>query len=207
MVENLLEYKKSEVKIILFGSGAMYDKTRSLHKVKEDSIGNVVPKDLYGKSKMILADLIKKRSDALMLNIFACYGYGEKETRFPSYAINQVLKGENIVINQDVIFDYLFVEDMQKIVAYFIEHSPEENIINITPSESVSLRRIAQIANSLGENKVDIIISAKDMNNEYTGDNTRLLKNYLNFQFTSIEAGIAKLFKYNKDLLKEAVRL
>ena len=207
MVENLLEYKKSEVKIILFGSGAMYDKTRSLHKVKEDSIGNVVPKDLYGKSKMILADLIKKRSDALMLNIFACYGYGEKETRFPSYAINQVLKGENIVINQDVIFDYLFVEDMQKIVAYFIEHSPEENIINITPSESVSLRRIAQIANSLGENKVDIIISAKDMNNEYTGDNTRLLKNYLNFQFTSIEAGIAKLFKYNKDLLKEAVSL
>ena len=207
MVENLLEYKKTNTRVILFGSGAMYDRTRPLHKVKEDTIGDVIPKDLYGKSKMFIAGMIKKRPDVLMLNIFACYGYGEKESRFPSYAVNQVIKGEDIIINQDVIFDYLFVEDMQKIVAHFIEYFPKENIINITPAESVSLSRIAQIANTLGEKKVNIRVSAKEMNNEYTGDNTRFLKNYPNFQFTSIEVGMKKLFEYNKGLSKEVVKL
>ena len=60
-----------------------------------------------------------------MLNIFACYGYGEKESRFPSDAINRVLEGKDIVINQNVIFDYLFVEDMERIVEYFVENQPK----------------------------------------------------------------------------------
>ena len=115
MVDNILKYKKPDARVILFGSGAMYDKSRSLRKVKEEEIGKVIPKDLYGKSKMLIAEKIRNRDDIVCLNIFACYGYGEKENRFPSYAINQVLKREDIIINQNVVFDYLFVEDMVKI--------------------------------------------------------------------------------------------
>lgn len=207
MVENILEYKKSNAKVILFGSGAMYDKSRPLCKVKEETIGEVIPKDLYGKSKMIIAGMIKNRRDVLMLNIFACYGYGEKESRFPSYAVNQVIKGEDIIINQDVVFDYLFVEDMQRIVSYFMEHFPQTNIINITPSSSTSLGEIARIANTLGEKRVNIFVSKEEMNNEYTGDNTLLLKNYPACKFTSLEEGIKKLYEYNKDSLKEVVKL
>ena len=99
MVDNILKYKNHNTKVILFGSGAMYDKSRSLHKVKETQIGEITPSDLYGKSKMLIAQKIKDRNDVVCLNIFACYGYGEKENRFPSYAINKVLAKENIVTN------------------------------------------------------------------------------------------------------------
>lgn len=203
MVDNILSFKKESVRVILFGSGAMYDKSRSLHKVKESETGEVVPNDLYGKSKLLIAEKIKNRPDVLMLNIFACYGYGEKDSRFPSDAINKVMNGKDIEINQNVIFDYLFVEDMQKIVEYFIENNPTDNIINITPIESISLLEIAKIVNKFADKPVGIKIKNEKMNNEYTGSNLLLLKNYPNCTFTPIEVGLKKLFEYKNNLIKE----
>ena len=201
MVDNLLKYKHPSVRIILFGSGAMYDKSKNLHKVKESQIGESIPKDLYGKSKLLLAQKIKAMGggNTLMLNIFGCYGYGEKENRFPSYAINQALKGDDIVINQNVIFDYLFVEDMTKIFEYFIANVPKDNIINITPTLSCALLDIAHIVKDLSGNsdKIHIKILNPQMNNEYTGDNTLLLQNYPNLRFTPLQDGLEKLYQYN----------
>lgn len=199
MVKNLLSFKKENVKMILFGSGAMYDKSRSLHRVKESEIGKVIPKDLYGKSKVEIFNLVKNKNDVLMLNIFACYGYGEKENRFPSYAINQVLKNEDIIINQNCIFDYLFVEDMQKIVEHFIEQDFVDNVINITPNFSISLENIAKIVQKFSDKNIQIKIKIPELNNEYTGDNSLLLKNYPELEFTEIEYGLKKLFEYKKE--------
>lgn len=198
MVDNILKYKKLDARVILFGSGAMYDKSRSLRKVKEEEIGKVIPKDLYGKSKMLIAKKIRNRDDIVCLNIFACYGYGEKENRFPSYAINQVLKREDIIINQNVVFDYLFVEDMVKIVEHYITYKPIHNIINITPTKSVSLKEIAQIVNKFEKGSVKIKVANPIMNNEYTGDNSLLLSDIPNFNFTKIDEGLEKLYNYIK---------
>ena len=175
MVDNILKYKNVNARVILFGSGAMYDKSRPLHKIKENQIGKFIPSDLYGKSKMLLAEKIKNRKDVLCLNIFACYGYGEKENRFPSYAITSVLDGNAIEINQNVV-----------------------NIINITPTESISLYDIANIVNKISGKKVEIIIKNPVMNNEYTGDNFLLLKNYPQLKFTTMEEGLTKLHNYIK---------
>ena len=147
---------------------------------------------------MLIAQKIQNRSDVLCLNIFACYGYGEKENRFPSYAISCVLGNKTIEINQNCVFDYLFVEDMQRIIHYFIENKPLNNIINITPTKSISLYEIAQI---VSEGRVDIKIKNPVLNNEYTGDNTRLLKNIKGFEFTPIKIGLEKLLNYKKGIL------
>ena len=208
MVNNLLKYKKDNVRVVLFGSGAMYDKSRNLHKVKETEIGKFLPYDLYGQSKMKIAEITEKRNDILCLNIFACYGYNEKESRFPSYAVNQVIKGEDIVINQNVIFDYLFVEDMQKIVEHFIIHKPLHKIINITPSDSISLVEIADIVVNIsgGGHRSPIKIKNPVMNNEYTGDNSVLLSEIQDLKFTSMQEGLLKLYNYIKQKTPEAVR-
>lgn len=201
MVDNILKYKNADTRVILFGSGAMYDKSRPLHKVLETQIGEVVPQDLYGKSKMMIAQKIQGRKDVICLNIFACYGYGEKENRFPSYAINKVLAGENIEINQNVIFDYLFVEDMQRIVEHFITNIPVSNIINITPTKSVSLLEIANIVKTFSDKGIGITINNPEMNNEYTGDNSRLMSEMPDLNFTTMEEGLKKLYEYNKGQL------
>lgn len=200
MVKNLIACKDCSVRIILFGSGAMYGKDRNLHKVKESEIGKYTPKDLYGISKMEIAKVVKTRNDIVCLNIFACYGYGEKENRFPSYAINQALRGDSIEINQNVVFDYLWVEDMQRIVAYFVENKPTNKIINITPTDSISLLEIAQIVKEISGKQIDIKINNPIMNNEYSGDNSRLLTEISDFNFTPIKTGLKKLYEYNKDV-------
>ncbi len=197
MIDNLILAKKKDTKIITFGSGAMYNKACDLHKVKENQIGESVPNDLYGKSKMLIAQKIQNRLDVLCLNIFACFGYNEKPSRFPSYAINQNLKNEDIVINQNVVFDYLFIEDLNKIVKHFIECNwTKNNIVNITPTNSISLLEIANIVNEISEFKSNIIIKNKVLNFEYTGDNSQLLKYIPEFEFTPYEIGISKLFNF-----------
>lgn len=208
MVNNLIKYKKNNVRVILFGSGAMYDKSRNLHKVKESEIGNFLPYDLYGQSKMKIAEIVNKRDDILCLNIFACYGYNEKNSRFPSYAINQVIKGDDIVINQNVVFDYLFVEDMQRIVEHFIINKPLHKIMNITPSDSISLAEIADIVVNIsgGGHCSQVKIKNPVLNNEYTGDNSLLLNEIPDFKFTSMFEGLSKLYTYIKQKTPEAVR-
>lgn len=197
MVENILFSKKEGTRIILFGSGAMYGKSRPLHKVKESTIGEFEPLELYGKSKMLIAEKIKNRKDVLCLNIFACYGYNEKSSRFPTYAITQNLKHEKIEINRNVVFDYLFIEDLCRIIEYFINNEPKnENIINVTPTKSVSLLEIAEIVNEISDFKSEITIKTDVLGNEYTGDNERLLKEISDFKFTDIKSGLKALYQY-----------
>ena len=196
MVNNILLFKDKNTKLITFGSGAMYDKSRNLHKVKEEDIGKFTPQDLYGLSKLEIAKIAKNRDDMLCLNIFACYGYNELESRFPSYAIRQNMIKRPIEINQNVVFDYLFSEDMVQIVEYFIQNWSCDRIINITPSKSIDLIEIAKIINNISDYKSEIIVKNPKLNNEYTGDNTNLLKNIKDFKFTDMEIGLKKLYKF-----------
>lgn len=196
MMENILTYKLPLSKVITFGSGAMYDKSRPLHKISEDCIGEVKPKDLYGLSKMMIAQSIKQRSDVVCLNIFGCYGYNEISTRFPTYAITKAIENQDIAINQNVIFDYLFIEDLNRIVEYFLEYQPKENVLNATPTVSVSLDEIAKFAQKLINPKVKIRFVNSGMNNEYTGSNSKLLKEIPNFKFTPMKTGLEKLYRF-----------
>ena len=206
MVENILNYKKNEARVILFGSGAMYDRKRDLHKVREDEIGQFVPSELYGKSKMLIAQKIKDRQDVICFNIFGCYGRGEKPTRFPSYAISQNIKYENIEINQDVIFDYLYIDDLVKIIHYFIENKQKKyNIMNLSPKESIALSQIAQTVNEISGYESKIVINNPVMNYEYTGDNSRLIEELGGFEFTPYLQGLKKYYNQYKQLLMEKV--
>ncbi len=198
MVENIFKFKNDRTKVILFGSGAMYGKSRSLNKVNEDDIGKFIPEDLYGKSKMLISELVKGRKDAVCLNIFACYGYDEKKSRFPTYAIIQNLNHLPIVINQNVVFDYLFIEDLFKIIDYFLIHQPQKNIINVTPQKSVKLSQIAEIVNEISDFKSEILFKTDVLGNEYTGDNSRLTAEFPDMKFTPLKEGLTRLFEYIK---------
>lgn len=196
MVNNLLTSKKITARVILFGSGAAYAKDRELHKVKETEIGKIIPNDKYGISKMQIAQIAKTRTDLLCLNIFACYGKYEKSSRFPTYAITQNINNQPIIINKNVIFDYLYIDDLCKITEHFIKKFPLKKIINITPSQSISIAEIAKIVNKIGKNESKVYFKEQGMNFEYTGDNALLLEEIPNFDFTSIEQGLKELYDH-----------
>ena len=197
MLDNLLNAAGGK-RIITFGSGAQFDKSRAIVKIKEEKLGEVIPQDLYGKSKYLMAAKVKTLDNVLYLNIFGSYGKGEKENRFPTDAISKNLKHEPIVINKNVVFDYIYIDDLCEIIKRFIENKPNEKIINVTPTKSISLAEIAQIVNQISDFQSEIVIKEAGLNNEYTGDNSKLLKELPEFKFTSYQYGLKKLFDFLK---------
>ena len=61
MFFNMERCLKDGMKLINFGSGAQYNKARDLVKVKEDTIGTVIPKDDYGYSKYVMSEYLGVR--------------------------------------------------------------------------------------------------------------------------------------------------
>lgn len=198
MFDNLCENMTNQ-RMIFFGSGAQYDKNRNLKKIKENDFGKNIPKDYYGYSKYLITKKILEMKNVLNLTIFGCYGKYELLSRFPSYAINQNLKKEDIVINQNVFFDYLYIDDLCKVVECFINNKPESKIINVTPIKSIDLFSVSNIINEIGTYESKIVIKNKNLNYEYTGDNFVLLQEIKNFEFTSYDKGINNLYDFLKN--------
>ena len=94
----------------------------------------------------------------------------------------------------------MFIDDLSKIVKHFIDNWYQKyNVINVTPTKSVSLKQIAEIVNQIGDYISLISSKQQNLGNEYTGDNQRLLSEIPNFAFTPIEYGIKSLYFYIKN--------
>ena len=109
-----------------------------------------------------------------------------------------------IVINQNVVFDYLFLDDFLRIIDDIIEHDCPNKEFNITPTESIDLVTIAEYINQCSSYQSEIIVKNPGLNYQYTGDNSRLLENMDdNFTFTSYQRGIEKLYHYYEEHIEE----
>jgi GDP-L-fucose synthase len=198
MFQNIAKNLPKDAFMINLGSGAEYDKSQPLNKVKEGEFGNSVPKDSYGYSKYVISKEIENHSNIINLRLFGVYGKYEDESRFITYAINQNLAKKPIEINQNVIFDYLYIEDLCQIIEHFIKNKSSEKFLNVTPSQSISLFEIAEIVNEISDFKSEIIVKNAGLNNEYSGYNAKFLKEMVGFDFTPFEEGIKSLFKFLK---------
>jgi len=190
MFDNLAQ---SGLPIITFGSGAEYDKSRPLIRVKEEEFGQSIPKDPYGYSKYLISKEIEKREHILNLRLFGIYGLGEDPSRVTSCIINAKCKNEPVVLNQNVRFHFIWIEDFCRIVMYFAEHQTQEKFLNVAPTQSIEIAELAKIAG------VRTIIRNEGLNKEYTADNSKLLKELHGFEFTSYQDGMEIFYRQQKE--------
>lgn len=201
---NLIRAKGFYKKMILFGSGAEYDRRRELRKVKETDFGLSIPADEYSLYKYICSNYIEKSKNIVCLKLFGVYGkYEDYRFKFISNAIVKNLLRQDIIINQNVIFDYLFIEDLMPVLDYFILKKPKFKNYNVVPNESIDLIKISNIINEISDYESKIIVLKDGLNNEYTADNSRLKKEIPNLKFTDYKKGIRKLFKYYQENIKK----
>ena len=161
-----------------------------------------VPDDAYGFSKYVISRLVESQERVTCLRIFGLYGkYEDYRYKFISNAIVKNLLHLPIVINQNVVFDYLYVDDFVKIVEHFVEHRPTQRFYNITPSDSVDLLSVSELINQASDFQSKIIILNEGLNTEYSGDNSRLLTELGGYSFTSYAEGIDKLYRYYRSAL------
>lgn len=202
MFFNIIRNKRYFGKMIFLGSGAEYDKSRPLITVNEEEFDKQVPGDEYGFSKYVRAKYIEQVEYITNLRIFGLFGkYEDHKLRFISNAICKNLFGLPITISQNVYFDYVYIDDFVKIVDYFIQHKCRYKFYNIGRGQKIDILTIAEKINEIADRKSDIIVKKKGLKKEYTCDNTRLMRELGDFEFTDFDKSLKELYEWYKSIL------
>lgn len=192
-------------RMINCGSGAEYDKSRSLKKVTENQFDKRVPEDEYGFFKYICSKYIEQSNNITNLRVFGLFGkYEDYRYRFISNAICRNIFNLPIILNKNVYFDYLYIDDFINIVDYFINHRGKYKSYNVGSGKSISMLSISKQINQIAKRKSKIIIRNKGLNHEYTCNNSRLIKELRKFEFTNFDIALHKLYTWyqeNKELI------
>jgi len=207
---NIVKHEKNLKKIISFGSGAEYGKHKPIVDAKEEDYLKEQPYDEYGLYKSITSRYIEKSEKIVQLRIFGAYGeYENYRFKFISNAIVKNLLKLPITINRNVYFDYIYIDDLVRMIDWFIHNDSVEKIYNVSTGKKIDLISLAHLVNKSSDFKSEIIVLNQGLNNEYTSSNNKLMHEIKNFEFTSHQNAIIKMreyFSYNFDKLdKETI--
>jgi UDP-glucose 4-epimerase len=184
-------------RMIHFGSGAEYNRAGLPARVREDYFDTSVPKDPYGFSKYICAKYIERSDRVVNLRLFGVFGkYEDYTVRFISNACCRVLRGLPIVIRQDVVFDYLYVNELARITDWFINHEPHYKAFNVCTGQGVTLAQLAAVVAEVSGGNPEVIVRNTRLAPEYTGDNSLLRNEIDGCDFSDIRFSIAELYEW-----------
>lgn len=207
MFFNVARCSKYFKKMIFLGSGAEYNKKNSIINVTENDFDSSIPNDYYGFYKYICSKYIEGTSNIINLRIFGLFGKHEDyRARFISNIICQTFFNPTITINQNSLFDYVFIDDFIRILDHFISHKVKYKYYNIGSGKPIDLLSLADQVNLLLPKKRKIIIKKNGLGKEYTCSNTRLMKELRSFSFTPFTESLKLLYKYyaeNKKLINK----
>jgi GDP-L-fucose synthase len=167
--------------------------------VKETYFDTRVPRDAYGFSKYICAKYAERADNIVVLRLFGVFGkYEAWAVRFISNACARVVKGLPIVIRQNVAFDYLYVEELSKLTAWFLENEPRHKVYNVCRGRTFTLLELAQTVAAASGRNPEIIVRNQGMAAEYSGDNTRLLDEIGGYNFREMSECVGELYEWYK---------
>ncbi|MGJ0342184.1 NAD-dependent epimerase/dehydratase family protein [Aliarcobacter cryaerophilus] len=201
---NIAKHEKNVKKIISFGSGAEYSKHKPIVEAREEDYLDAQPLDEYGFYKSITSKYIEKSDNIVQLRIFGAYGeYENYRFKFITNAIVKNLLKLPIIINKNVYFDYIYVDDLLRMIDWTIHNESKEKIYNATTGIKIDLITLANLVNETSDFKSEIKILNDGLNNEYTSNNERIMKELKNFEFTSHKKAIQKMREYFKANLEK----
>lgn len=203
MFFNLQKHMASTTKLINLGSGSEYNRKHWHKKMPEDFFGTHTPEDDHSYAKYLISKYIRdtNHENLICLRPFGAFGkYEDYRYKFISNAIVKNLLKMPIVINQNVVYDYIYITDFFRVVEYFVNHKVKDKIFNVTPTESIDLVRISGLINQVSDYKSEIQVLHEGIGVEYSGDNHKLLSAIGDFSFMTYEAAITDLYQYYKKI-------
>jgi len=184
-------------KMIFLSSGCVYDQRFYEPKMKEEYFDQHVPFDETGLSKYIAAKYIEKTDNIVELRIFGIFGkYEDYTIRFISNMICKALFDLPLTIKQNRKFDYIWIKDLLPVLDYFINQNGKNKVYNVTPDQSIDLLTLAKLVLKISGKKLPIRIAKEGLGLEYSGDNSRLIKEIKSLRFTSLEKAIQCLYDW-----------
>lgn len=194
-------------KMIYFGSGAEFGREHWIPKMKEEYFDKHVPQDQYGFSKYIMAKHAQNAANIFNLRLFGVFGkYDDWRTRFIPNACCHAVLDMPIRIDQNRRFDFIYIDNLIGIVKWFIENNPKQKVYNVCSGQSIDFKTIAEMITKISGKKLAINIKSSEPCREYSGDNTLLLDELGEVNFSPIEVVVKKLYQWyveNKSLISK----
>tara|TARA_R100001594_G_scaffold16627_5_gene34262 strand:+ start:11325 stop:12122 length:798 start_codon:yes stop_codon:yes gene_type:complete len=172
MVENLFKHVDKIDLFINFDSGVS---------------SGPIPSDPYGFSKYCIAQRFLNHIKGINLRVWGCFGPYEDPKRFFHTNINNYLQKKDITIHKDIKMDFIYADDLYKIVKYFLHFGDRSHTkeVNCVYEKKYLLSEIAEIINNLDDYKVNITMEEEYSDNSYCGDS-----NDLGIDYIGLEKGI-----------------
>ncbi len=196
MFFNLARNRRLFGKMLHFGSGAEFGVR--VPRMSEQFFDTYVPADDYAFAKYIAAQFTEAvQSNIYNLRLFGVFGkYEAWDVRFISNAICRTLFDLPIVLRQNVRFDYLYVNDLARLTAWFIEGEPKHKTYNVCRGDVSELLSLAEMVARISGKNPPIRVTRQGFAPEYSGDNSRLMEEMGGFAFTPMNEGIAGLYAW-----------
>lgn len=184
-------------KLLVIGSGAIYDMRHYQPKMKEDYFDAHVPADEHGLCKYVCGKYIEKADNIIDLRVFGIFGkYEDYAIRFISNMICKAIFDLPLTIKQNRRFDYLHVGDLAPVLDHFLSNKATHKAYNVTPDKSVELLELARQALKAAGKDLPVKIAQEGLGLEYSGDNARLKAEIPGLVFTPMAKAIPELYNW-----------
>lgn len=154
-------------KFINIGSGAEFDKTRSITEVSETEIVTSFPSETYGYSKNLISRFVLEKEKFYTLRLFGCFDNSEPDIR-----LFHQLQIKDQVVLEDKQFDYISTRDFYKVLKYYVNNNAVYKDINCVYLEKYMLSEIASMFKKQHNLPVEITVSK--IGKDYSGCGRRL---------------------------------
>ena len=177
MFENIFKYRNKFNAFINLASGAEYDRRQDMDRAKEEDLGKSIPIDFYGFSKFIIAQRTRDFEYGYNLRIFNCFGKNEAPDRMIKASFQNSFNQDPIVVHKNRFMDFFFIEDLCRVVEFYIENLKEKKPkdVNMSYSEKIDLLSLANLIKSVTSSDSDILLLNKGTDKSYTGNSDILM--------------------------------
>lgn len=195
MFFNLARCKAYFGKMLYFGSGAEFSRDKWIPDMPETYFDKYVPTDQYGFSKYVMNQYTLTTENIFNLRLFGVFGeYDDWRYRFISNTCCHAVMGRPIKVHQNARADFLFIDDLVRIVQWFIENKPKYQTYNVCSGQTYEYVSLANLISKIAHNKADVTVNNNKIQKEYSGDNSRLVEELGDFEFTPIEQALELLY-------------
>ncbi|MBN1532971.1 MAG: NAD(P)-dependent oxidoreductase [Spirochaetes bacterium] len=182
-------------KMIVLGSGLVYDQRHYRPRMMEGYFDAHVPSDEGGLSKYVINKYIERSENIVDLRIFGIFGrYEDYSIRFISNMICKAILDLPLTMHQNRRFDYISIGDLVPVLGHFIENDFGHSCYNVTPDTSVELKSLAELVLDISGKDMPLMIARPGMGVEYSGDNSRLRGEVTGLSFTPLRKSIEALY-------------
>jgi len=205
MFFNIARNRNDFGKMLFFGSGAEFGRENWTESMSERCFDQSIPQDQYGYSKYLMTQFAMQTSNIFNLRLFGVFGeLDDWRYRFLSNICCHAVLNQSINVHQNSLVDFLYVNDLARIVIWFIEKTPSKQVYNVCRGKAYEFSDLAERIKGLTNDDVKVSVKYKDIGKRYGGINQDLLTELGEFEFTPMEQSLKNMLDWyteNRNLI------